>query len=244
MPLKYNENFDFLIEKAQKGDRCARDEIINENTGLVHSIVKRFQGRGQEAEDLFQIGCIGLIKAIDKFDTSFNVKFSTYAVPMIMGEVKRFLRDDGIIKVSRSIKELSMKISRAKDELVKENGCEPTVQEISEKVGASPEDVAVAIEASMRPESIYSSGENEKGDSKALIEKIESPVNFESSVVNKITLENIMNGYNERERKIISLRYFKQKTQTETAKQLGISQVQVSRLEKKILLDMREKMLS
>ena len=240
MMLKYNENFEFLIDKAQKGDSEAKEQIVSENIGLVHSVVKRFYGRGAESEDLFQIGCIGLMKAIDKFDISFNVKFSTYAVPMILGEIKRFLRDDGIIKVSRSIKELSMKISRAKEELLRELGCEPTVKEISERVGVPPEEVAVAIEATLRPESIYYSGENEKGDSKALIEKIESPENFESLVINKIMLENIMKGNNEREKKIILLRYFKQKTQMETAKLLGISQVQVSRLEKKILLDMRD----
>lgn len=243
MSLKYNENFDTLIKQAQEGDLCAREKIISENTGLVHSVVKRFSGRGTELEDLFQIGCIGLIKAIDKFDTSYNVKFSTYAVPMILGEIKRFLRDDGIIKVSRSLKEMSAKAMGIKEAITKEKGSEPTVWEIAERMGVTPEELSCALDASRRPESIFSAGENEKGDKKELIEKLESPVNFESQVINKIMLDDILKTFSERDKKVINLRYFRQKTQTETAKVLGISQVQVSRIEKKILCDMREKIL-
>ncbi len=243
MSEKYNVNFDVLIKKALGGDLAAREEIIQENIGLVHSIVKRFMGRGTEAEDLFQIGCIGLIKAIDKFDVGYDVKFSTYAVPMIMGEIKRFLRDDGMIKVSRSLKELSLKASKIKEMLISENDSEPTVKEIAQRLGVSPEELSCAIEASARPESIYKAGESEKGDTKALIDKLESPVNFESDVVNKIMLDELIKGYSKRDQMIINLRYFKQKTQSETAKQLGISQVQVSRIEKKLLGDMRIKIL-
>jgi len=242
MSDKYNQNFEVLISKALSGDISARDEIVENNVGLVHSAVRRFSGRGAEAEDLFQIGCIGLIKAINNFDTSFNVKFSTYAVPMIFGEIKRFLRDDGIIKVSRSLKELSIKAVNVKELLTKENGSEPTVKEIASSIGVSPEEISFAIEASARPESIYATTDSGSGENKALIDKIESPVNFEAKVLNKIMLDEILNSYSARDRKIIIFRYFKQKTQSETARILGISQVQVSRIEKKLLTDMKRKL--
>jgi len=236
-------SFDILIKKALNGDIKARSEIVENNIGLVWSVVKRFSGRGVEIEDLFQIGCIGLIKAIDKFDLSYEVKFSTYAVPMIMGEIKRFLRDDGIIKVSRNLKELALKASSIKERLIKERGSEPTVKEIAERIGVTPEELSFAIEASARPESLYACCENEKGDSRTLIEKIESPDRFEIEITNKLLLENLLKIYPKREQEIITLRYFKQKTQTYVANKLGISQVQVSRIEKKLLLDMKNRML-
>lgn len=235
------EHFNELIAMSLSGDKNAREMIINENVGLIWSIVRKFSGRGVEIEDLFQIGCIGLIKAIDKFDMSFNVKFSTYAVPMIMGEIKRYLRDDGIIKVSRSLKELANKAHIIKEVLTKKNGYEPSVKEIAIETGVTPEELSVALEATAKPESLYSSFEGEKGDNKALIDRIESPDMFEKKVMNKLLIEKLINDYPERERKIIFLRYFRSKTQTQVAKQLGISQVQVSRIEKKILLDMKNK---
>lgn len=243
MSEEYNKELGTLIKKALNGDFEAREKIIKENTGLVYSIVKRFSGRGTEAEDLFQIGCIGLIKAVDKFDLKYNVKFSTYAVPMIMGEIKRFLRDDGIIKVSRTLKELSARAAKAKEELTKEYGSEPTIKEIALKIGTSPEELSCAIEASARPESLYFSAENEKGGTKALIETLEAPDSFEENVADKIMLGELIKACSKRDKRIIYLRYYKQKTQSETAKQLGISQVQVSRIEKKILIDMRMKIL-
>lgn len=248
MPETYKQNtseqeesFEALIKKALNGNSEARAEIVERNIGLVWSVVRRFSGRGAETEDLFQIGCIGLIKAIDKFDLSFDVRFSTYAVPMIMGEIKRFLRDDGIIKVSRSLKELALKASGIKELLTKEKGCEPTIKEIAEKSGVSPEELSLAIEASARPESLYASCENEKGESKSLIEKIESPDKFETRIMNRLLIEELVSKYPKREQKIIYMRYFKQKTQAQVAASLGISQVQVSRIEKKLLSDMKEK---
>lgn len=237
----YNENLESMIERAKDGDLSAQNCIVEENIGLVRSVVKRFTGRGHEPEDLFQIGCIGLIKAIKKFDMSFNVKFSTYAVPMIMGEIKRFIRDDGIIKVSRSLKELAIKAMNIQEKMRKENH-EPTVVELAEILEVSPEELAVALDAGIKPESLYSPAGEEK-DGKQLIDKIESGIDHETEIVNKLLVKNMLEEFGEREKKIIILRYYKQQTQSKIAEKLGISQVQVSRLEKKILESMREKVL-
>lgn len=237
----YNENLDEMIEKAKNGDLAAQNFIVEENMGLVRSVVKRFLGRGHEAEDLFQIGCIGLIKSIKKFDTGFNVKFSTYAVPMIMGEIKRFIRDDGIIKVSRSLKELAVKVLNMQ-EIIKKENIEPTVAEIARRLNVSAEEVAVALDAGIKPESLYAPVGDEN-DGKLLIDKIESKEDPEAEILNKLLVREILDEFDERERKIIILRYFKQKTQSKIAEMLGISQVQVSRIEKKILIRMREKLV-
>ncbi len=239
---KYNEDLCARIESAKNGDIVVRDKIVEENIGLVHSIVRRFSGRGYENEDLFQIGCIGLVKAIQKFDTSFDVRFSTYAVPMIMGEIKRFIRDDGIIKVSRSVKELGIKALAFRESIIKETNKEPTIKELSEKLGASAEDVAMALEAGLRPESINAVITDNDGDGKSLGDRLESGEDCEREVVNRVLVGELLNMFGERERKIIILRYFKQKTQGEIAKLMGISQVQVSRIEKKVLTAMREKL--
>ncbi len=236
----YNENLSQRLEAAKNGDIAARDLIVEENIGLVHSIVRRFLGRGIDAEDLFQIGCIGLVKAIYKFDMSFDVKFSTYAVPMIMGEIKRFIRDDGIIKVSRSIKELGIKALALREKIMKETNIEPTVKELSKKLNASPEEVAMALEAGLKPESINATG-GEKGD-KSLEERLETGEDCEDTVINRVLVQELLKSLDDREKKIIILRYFKQKTQSEIAKQMGISQVQVSRIEKKVLNSMRDKL--
>ena len=233
----YNEDLSARLEGAKQGDTFARDMIVKENIGLVHSIVRRFMGRGYEAEDLFQIGCIGLVKAIQKFDMSFNVKFSTYAVPMIMGEIKRFIRDDGIIKVSRSVKELGIKALALRENIIKETSNEPTIKELSVALGASPEEVAMALEAGIKPESINASIGTD--DDKTLGERIESQDDCEGTVINRVLVQELLKMLNDREQKIIILRYFKQKTQGEIAKQMGISQVQVSRIEKKVLSAMR-----
>lgn len=231
-----------LIESAHRGDIQARESIVVENMGLIWSIVRRFAGRGYEQEDLFQIGSIGLIKAVDKFDMSYDVKFSTYAVPMITGEIKRFLRDDGMIKVSRSLKENAVKAARAIDEYRKENLSEPTVEQIATRTGLEVEDVVMAFEASADVESIYKTIYQGDGSEVQLIDKIEEKKNFNDDVVNTMVIHEIIDQLPEKEKKIIEMRYFDDKTQTDIANELGISQVQVSRLEKRILAAMREKL--
>lgn len=244
-----NKYLDFntveLIEKAKNGDKEAQSIMVEQNMGLVWSIVRRFQNRGYDLEDLFQIGCIGLIKAINKFDTSFNVKFSTYAVPMIIGEVKRFIRDDGLIKVSRSLKETSNKIKITKEIMLKELGREPSVVEVAERLDITPEDIAMALEATYTPEYLYNSILEGDNTPILLIDRVESEAYpTESEIIDKITLMQILDTLEPREKQIIVLRYFEEKTQAQIAKMLGISQVQVSRLEKKILKELREKITS
>ena len=229
-----------LIESAHKGDKQARDILITENMGLIWSIVRRFSGRGYEIEDLFQIGSIGLIKAVDKFDTSFDVRFSTYAVPMITGEIKRFLRDDGMIKVSRTLKETVVKVQRAKEQITKMDGHEPTIEEISKEIGVISEEIVMALEAGSEIESLYKTIYQGDGNSILLIDKIEEDKNAHEILINKMVLSDLIKSLTPKEQKIIEMRYFDEKTQTDIAKELGISQVQVSRLEKKILARMRE----
>ena len=230
-----------LIKRSQNGDKDALNKIVNENSPLVWSIVRKFLNRGCEIEDLYQIGTIGLIKAVKNFDLSYDVRFSTYAVPMIMGEIKRFLRDDGIIKVSRHIKELSSKVRMATEKLEIELNREPKISEIANFLNESVEDVSTAIDASLAPESLYKSVNESEKNTVMLMDKI-SDENSDKILDNFILKDAICN-LNERDKKIILLRYFKGKTQTEIAKMLGISQVQVSRLEKKILIEIR-KMIS
>lgn len=228
-----------LPTQAQAGDRGAREILVEKNLGLVHHIVKRFLGRGYEAEDLFQIGSIGLMKAIDKFDLTYEVKFSTYAVPMIAGEIKRFLRDDGMVKVSRTLKENGMKIKQAADEVSKELGREATISEISELTGISVEDIVVAMEANAEVESIYKSVYQSDGNEIYMVDRLPSGKDDNEKVLNHILLEQLLSELTDEEKRLIALRYFQDKTQVEVARQLGISQVQVSRLEKRILLRMR-----
>lgn len=236
-----------LIELAHKGDKEARDRLVQENMGLIWSIVRRFGNRGYEQEDLFQIGCIGLIKAIDKFDNAFEVKFSTYAVPLIMGEIKRFMRDDGMIKVSRSVKENSWKIRRTSLEMAQSLGREPTIEEISRKMEISVQDIVVAMESLTEVESIYRSVYQSDGSEVYLIDKISNEKAGEEQtekILNNLLLEQVISGLDDNEKNLLNLRYFQNKTQTEVAKRLGISQVQVSRLEKKLLCKMRKEMIS
>ncbi len=232
----------FLIEAAHNGDKDARERLVTENMGLIWSIVRRFSGRGYEMEDLFQIGSIGLMKAIDKFDTSFQVKFSTYAVPMISGEIKRFLRDDGMVKVSRSIKENGWKLRRAGEKLLYETGREPTIEELSQETGILKEDIVLALEANTEIESIYKSVYQGDGNEIFLVDKLPEKCDENEKLINSLALKQIMEELTEQERIIIELRYFQEKTQTEVAKTLSVSQVQISRMEKRILLKMREKM--
>lgn len=248
MPYSDNRNeiFDHettlkLIEKAQQGDENAKSMLVSNNLGLVRSVIKRFNNRGYDKEDLYQLGCIGLVKAIEKFDFSFNVRFSTYAVPMIIGEIKRFLRDDGMIKVSRSMKQIAAKVKMTKESLVKKMGKEPTLSEISKVLDIPQEDIVMALEANVQLEYLYDVIHKDDSSPVHLIDKISSKKGQdENNVTDRIALNEILSRLKSRERKIIILRYFKDKTQSEIAKTLGISQVQVSRIEKKILGQMRD----
>ncbi len=229
-----------LIQAAHDGDKAARDKLVADNMGLIWSIVRRFAGRGHEMEDLFQIGSIGLLKAIDKFDLSYDVKFSTYAVPMITGEIKRFLRDDGMIKVSRSLKEIAYKAKTAKEMMNNRLGREPTIDELAEELGICVEELAVALESGAEVESIYKTIYHGDGNTISLIDKIEETENDNEKLLNRLVLQELISALEPQEKRIITMRYFLDKTQTEIAKELGISQVQVSRLEKKILKSMRD----
>lgn len=232
-----------LIARSQAGDKGAREVLIEKNLGLVHHIVKRFMGRGYDADDLFQIGSIGLMKAIDKFDLSFDVKFSTYAVPMISGEIKRFLRDDGMVKVSRTLKENGWKIKQASERIAHERGREPTLKEIMEATGIAKEDIVMAMEANVEVESIYKSVYQSDGNEIFLVDKLPEKRDDNEKLLNHMLLEQLMGELGDEERKLIKLRYYQDKTQVEVARNLGISQVQVSRMEKKILIRMRESMM-
>lgn len=236
------ENTIALLKQAHAGDKSARDQLISENLGLVWSIVRRFTGRGYDLEDLFQIGCIGLMKAIDKFDLTMEVKLSTYAVPLITGEIKRFLRDDGIIKVSRSVKENGWKIKQAAERLSASLGREATVDELAKEVGLAAEEIVVAMEASMDVESIYKPVYQGDGKQIDLVDKLPEKHNETERCLNKIVTKQLLDSLEETERRLMILRYFDEKTQSEIAATLGISQVQVSRLEKKILLKLRGKL--
>ena len=229
-----------LIRKSHDGDEKARIQLVEENVGLIWCVVKRCYGRGVEPEDLFQIGSIGLLKAIDKFDLSFDVKFSTYAVPMISGEIKRFLRDDGMIKVSRSLKENQWKIKRAVEAFQRETGREPAIEEIAKELGLEPEEIVLSMEAVVEVESMDQSIFAADGKEIFLKERIADEKNEEEELLDKLLLEQLLKTLDERDKKLILMRYFENKTQTQVAEILGISQVQVSRLEKKILRRMKE----
>lgn len=229
-----------LIRKSHDGDKKAREQLVEENIGLIWCVVKRFFGRGTEAEDLFQIGSIGLLKAIDKFDTSYDVKFSTYAVPMISGEIKRFLRDDGMIKVSRSLKELSVKAFQAREQLTDQLGREPTLEELAAQTGAEKEELVQAMEASVEVESLYQPIHQKEGSEIRLLDKLEEKEQREELLLNRMVLKQLLEQLSGQERKLIYLRYFAEKTQSAVGKELGISQVQVSRMEKRILENLRK----
>ncbi len=231
-----------LIKLAKEGDRKAREQVATENLGLVWSVVRRFAGRGHELEDLYQIGCIGLMKCIDKFDPAYDVKFSTYAVPMIMGEIKRFLRDDGMVKVSRSLKETAYKVYSVREQMMNEHGIEPTIEELASSLEIEKEDIVLALEAGSEVESIYKTIYQNDGNSIYLIDKLVSSEDESRQAVDRLALEELLGQLEEKERSVIRMRYFEDKTQTEIAGFLGISQVQVSRIEKKVLTKMREQM--
>jgi RNA polymerase sporulation-specific sigma factor len=228
------------IKKAQQGDSVSMQKLIENNKGLIWNIVKRFNGRGYETEDLYQIGCMGFIKAMKRFDTNYEVQVSTYAVPYILGEIKRYIRDDGMIKVSRSTKELAIKISELQKEYFAKNGEEITIMQIASALNVPKEEITYAMD-SLRPvSSIYE--ENSSDDARSIIDKIPSVNDESNQVIDKIAIKQLIENLDSREKQIIVLRFFKDKTQAEVAKILGITQVQVSRIEKKILNSMKIKL--
>ena len=229
-----------LIRQSQAGEKQAKEQLITMHSGLIWNVVRRFTGRGVELEDLYQIGAIGLIRAIDKFDFNYEVKFSTYAVPLISGEIKRFLRDDGMIKVSRNLKENQWKIKRSMEVFAHEYGRDATVEELSQILEMEPEEIMLSMEAVVEIESMEQSLYNREGKEISLKERIADEKNQEEELMNKLFLRQLLEALDKRDRELILLRYFENKTQTEVAKILGISQVQVSRLEKKILRQMKE----
>ena len=229
-----------LIQKSHEGDKAAREQLVEENVGLIWCVVKRFYGRGLESEDLFQIGSIGLLKAIDKFDLSYDVKFSTYAVPMISGEIKRFLRDDGMIKVSRTLKELSYKIFQTREKLLDLLGREPTIEELAEKMQIDKEEIVEALAAGSEVESIYKPIHQKEGNEIRLMDKLEEKEHREEKILDHMLLQQLLGTLEKEERTLIYMRYFQDKTQSQVGKELGISQVQVSRMEKKIMENLRK----
>ncbi|MDD7794558.1 RNA polymerase sporulation sigma factor SigF [Clostridium sp. 'White wine YQ'] len=237
----YNDNSE-LIRLSKDGSKEAMDKLIQMNMPLVASLSKKFLNRGYDYEDILQIGSIGLVKAIKNFDDSYNVKFSTYAVPMIIGEIKRFLRDDGIIKVSRNTKTLAKKLHFFKEELTKKLNREPTLEELSEYSSIEKEEIVFALESTSSLQYLYDTIHQEDGSPVLLIDKLSETGIEDTSMVDKIALKEALRGIDLKSRQIILLRYFKDKTQVEVARLLGISQVQVSRIEKKVLLEMRKKL--
>ena len=231
-----------LIMKSQQGDKEARDTVFEENAGLVYSVAKRFLGRGVEMEDLIQIGSIGLLKAVDHFDSSYDVKFSTYAVPMIVGEIKRYLRDDGMLKVSRNLKENCARIYYAREKLENELGREPMLEEIAKDAGLSVEETIMSLESGAEVESLHKIIYQGDGNDISLMDRLQEKENGQDMALNRIFLDEILQKLDARERQLIFMRYFQDMTQMEIASELGISQVQVSRMEKKILKELKNQL--
>ncbi len=239
LPLLNSTEKEVLFARISQGDHAAREQYIEGNLRLVLSVIKRFSQSNENVDDLFQIGCIGLIKAIDNFDSTLNVKFSTYAVPMIQGEIRRFLRDNNAIRVSRSLKDTAYKAIYAKEALTKQHLKEPTIEEISSEIGISTEDISYALDAIQTPMSLYEPIFTDGGDTLYVMDQISDKKNKEETWVEHLSLNDAIKKLNDREREIISLRFFSGKTQMEVAEMIGISQAQVSRLEKNALRTMR-----
>jgi RNA polymerase sporulation-specific sigma factor len=237
----YDDNLE-LISRARNGDRYALEKLIELNLPLVSAISKKFLNRGYEYEDIFQIGSMGLVKAVNNFDPKFNVKFSTYAVPMIMGEIKRFLRDDGIIKVSRSVKNVARKLHYDKEALTKKLDRDPTIDELSAYSGIKTEEIVFALESANGLQYLYDTIHQDDGSPVLLIDKLSEDYEEDNEIVDKIALKEALSNLDTKSRQIIMLRYFKDKTQVQVANMLGISQVQVSRIEKKVLKVMKERL--
>lgn len=230
-----------LVEKAQHGDQQAKTVLIEENSPLIKSIIKRFRDKGIEYDDLYQLGCIGFLKAIKNFKAEFGVKFSTYVVPMVIGEIKRFMRDDGAIKVSRALKTLNLQINKYIENFFSKEQRKPSIEEIAKHFQTDEQEIVLAMDSSKMPLSLYSPIDDE-GDSLNIADKIEAEDDINEKIVNNLALKEVIKGLDSREKKIIVLRYYFDKTQSEIARQLKISQVQVSRLENKILENLRTKL--
>lgn len=235
LPVLTHEEKDRLFERIKNGDKGAREEFINGNLRLVLSVIQRFSGRGENMDDLFQVGCIGLMKSIDNFDSSYNVKFSTYAVPMIIGEVRRYLRDNNSIRVSRSLKDIAYRALKVREELMGKNEKDPTVEEIAKEMGVDKEDVVLSLDAIADPVSLYEPIYNDGGDAIFVIDQVSDEKNIDENWLEKISLKEAMKKLGAREKHILNLRFFKGRTQMEVAEEIGISQAQVSRLEKTAL---------
>lgn len=240
LPVLSDEEKEALFARIDEGDMVAREEFIKGNLRLVLSIIKRFGNSDEDVDDLFQIGCIGLIKALDNFDRTMDVKFSTYAVPMIIGEIRRYLRDNNSIRVSRSLKDIAYKAIYAKENLTRKNSKEPTIAEISTEIGIAKEEIVEALDAIQNPVSLYEPVYNEGGDTLYVMDQISDKKNKEDTWVESISLNDAIKRLPERERNIIDLRFFKGKTQVEVAEELDISQAQVSRLEKSAIKSMKK----
>lgn len=240
LPLLSSKEKEELLVKIKEGDSLARERFIQGNLRLVLSVIQKFSSRGENADDLFQVGCVGLIKAIDNFDLSVGVKFSTYAVPMIIGEIRRYLRDYNAIRVSRSVKDTAYKALSAKEELIKETGREPTVAEIAKRIDSTEKAVNYALDAIQDPLSLYEPVFHDGGETLFVMDQISDEKVLDESLIDSIALYDALKRLNEKERKIVSMRFFSEKTQMEVANEIGISQAQVSRLEKNAIEHMRK----
>lgn len=236
-----NEKINDLVEKAKQGDKDAKAILVEENSPLIKSVIKRFKDKGIEYDDLYQLGCVGFLKAIKNFNSSFGVKFSTYVVPMVIGEIKRFLRDDGAIKVSRALKSLNLQINKFVDEYTKDNQTAPKIEEIANFLKVEEQDVIMAMESSKMPVSLYLPIE-EDSENLSIIDRLETEEDSNAKMLDNIALRDLIKKLDYRDRKIILLRYYFDKTQSEIAKELNISQVQVSRLENKILDNLKNRL--
>lgn len=239
--LKSEESME-LLRRARSGDMKAREELIAGNLRLVLSVVQRFSGRGENADDLFQVGCIGLIKAIDNFDLNLDVKFSTYGVPMILGEIRRFLRDNSAIRVSRSMRDIAYRVLQVKEQYISEHQREPTVDEVAELLGLKREDVVMALDAVVDPISLFEPVYADGGDTVCVMDKVRDNKNTDEAWLERIALSEAISRLSERERRILTLRFFQGKTQMEVSEEVGISQAQVSRLEKNALKQIRKEL--
>lgn len=232
LPILSNEEKDRLLKKIKNGNTEAREEFINGNLRLVLSVIRRFYGRGENLDDLFQVGCIGLIKAIDNFDISQNVQFSTYAVPMIIGEIRRYLRDNNMVRVSRSIRDLAYKVLIIKEKSLREKNTEPSIEEIAKELGVTKEDIAFCLDAIQDPISLQEPVYGDETDNIFVMDQISDKKNSDELWAENITVAEAMKRLNEKEKNIVNKRFFEGRTQTEVANEIGISQAQVSRLEK------------
>lgn len=233
------EEMKMLFEKIKEGDKAAREKLINGNLKLVLSVIQRFYGRGENADDLFQVGCVGLIKAIDNFDTSLDIQLSTYAVPMIIGEIRRYLRDNNMVRVSRSVRDLAYKVLQVKEKMIRENGKEPTVDEIAKALEVDKEEVVMSLDAIQDPVSLQEPVYNDGNDSIYIMDQVKDKKNTDETWTENITMNEALKKLNDKERMIIDKRFFAGRTQMEVAEEIGISQAQVSRLEKTAIDHMR-----